>query len=75
MLRLIVSVPKHVVATPPVSERFSTEGNRFRRRLWEAANAQPGTQAHMFEGLKRIKPTELVSKGRDYGAGLYEVEP
>ena len=37
--------------------------------------AQPEIQARVFEALKRIKPSELVSEGRVYGGGLLKVEP
>ena len=37
--------------------------------------AQPEIQARVFEALKRIKPSELVSEGRVYGGGLHKVEP
>ena len=38
-------------------------------------NAQPEIQVRVFEALKRIKPSELVSEGRVYGGGLHKVEP
>ncbi|MGO8792856.1 MAG: Eco57I restriction-modification methylase domain-containing protein [Terriglobia bacterium] len=44
-------------------------------RLRDALNAQPEIQARIFEALKRIKPSELVSEGRVYGGGLHKVEP
>jgi hypothetical protein len=44
-------------------------------RLRDALNAQPEIQARVFEALKRIKPSELVSEGRVYGGGLHKVEP
>jgi hypothetical protein len=44
-------------------------------RLRDALNAHPGIQARVFQALKRIKPTELVSGGRVYGGGLHKVEP
>jgi len=43
--------------------------------LREALIAQPEIQARVFEALKRIKPSELVSEGRVYGGGLHKVEP
>jgi hypothetical protein len=46
-----------------------------RGQLRDALNAQPEAQARVFEALKRIKPTELVSGGRVYGGGLHKVEP
>jgi hypothetical protein len=44
-------------------------------RLRDALIAQPEIQARVFEALKRIKPSELVSEGRVYGGGLHKVEP
>jgi hypothetical protein len=44
-------------------------------RLRDALGAHPEIQARVFEALKRIKPTELVSGGRVYGGGLHKVEP
>jgi len=44
-------------------------------RLRDSANAHPEIQARVFEALKRIRPTELVSEGRVYGGGLHKVEP
>jgi hypothetical protein len=43
--------------------------------LHDALVAQPEIQARVFEALKRIKPSELVSGGRVYGGGLHKVEP
>jgi hypothetical protein len=43
--------------------------------LHDALIAQPEIQARVFEALKRIKPSELVSEGRVYGGGLHKVEP
>jgi hypothetical protein len=44
-------------------------------RLRNALIAQPGIQARVFQALKRIKPSDLVSEGRVYGGGLHKVEP
>jgi hypothetical protein len=44
-------------------------------RLRDALIARPEIQARVFEALKRIKPSELVSEGRVYGGGLHKVEP
>jgi hypothetical protein len=44
-------------------------------RLRDTLNVQPEIQARVFEALKRIKPSELVSEGRVYGGGLHKVEP
>jgi hypothetical protein len=43
--------------------------------LRDALIAQREIQARVFEALKRIKPSELVSEGRVYGGGLHKVEP
>jgi hypothetical protein len=43
--------------------------------LRDALSAQPEIRARVFEALKRIKPSELVSEGRVYGGGLHKVEP
>ena len=40
-----------------------------------ALNAHPEVPARVFEALKRINPTQLVSEGRVYGGGLHKVEP
>jgi len=29
----------------------------------------------VFEALKRIRPSEVISEGRVYGGGLHKVEP
>jgi hypothetical protein len=44
-------------------------------RLRDALNAQPELHARVFEALKRISPTEVISEGRVYGGGLHKVEP
>jgi hypothetical protein len=44
-------------------------------RLRDALNAQPELQARVFEALKRITPSEVISEGRVYGGGLHKVEP
>jgi hypothetical protein len=44
-------------------------------RLRDALIAKPEMQARVFEALKRINPSELVSEGRVYGGGLHKVEP
>jgi hypothetical protein len=44
-------------------------------RLRDALIAQPEIEARVFDALKRIKPSELVSEGRVYGGGLHKVEP
>ena len=44
-------------------------------RLRDALNGNPEVQARVFEALKRINPTQLVSEGRVYGGGLHKVEP
>jgi hypothetical protein len=44
-------------------------------RLREALNGNLEMQARVFEALKRINPTQLVSEGRVYGGGLHKVEP
>jgi hypothetical protein len=44
-------------------------------RLRDALNAQPELQARVFEALKRINPSEVISEGRVYGGGLHKVEP
>jgi hypothetical protein len=44
-------------------------------RLREALNAQPELQARVFEALKRINPSHVISEGRVYGGGLHKVEP
>jgi hypothetical protein len=45
------------------------------RRLRDALNAQPELHARVFEALKRIDPSEVLSEGRVYGGGLHKVEP
>ncbi len=44
-------------------------------RLRNALNGQPALQARVFEALRRIKPSQVISKGRVYGGGLHKVEP
>jgi hypothetical protein len=44
-------------------------------RLRDALNAQPELQPRVFEALKRISPSELISEGRVYGGGLHKIEP
>jgi hypothetical protein len=44
-------------------------------RLRDALNAQPELQARVFEALKRIRPSEVISEGRVYGGGLHKIEP
>jgi hypothetical protein len=44
-------------------------------RLRDALTAQPELQARVFEALKRISPSEVISEGRVYGGGLHKVEP
>jgi hypothetical protein len=44
-------------------------------RLRDALNGQPELQAHVFEALKGIRPSEVISEGRVYGGGLHRVEP
>ncbi len=44
-------------------------------RLRDALNAAPETQARVFEALKRIDPSQVISGGRVYGGGLHKVEP
>ncbi len=44
-------------------------------RLRDALNGQPDFQSQVFEALKRIKPSQVISEGRVYGGGLHKVEP
>jgi hypothetical protein len=44
-------------------------------RLRDALNAAPEIQARVFEALKRIDPSQVLSEGRVYGGGLHKVEP
>jgi hypothetical protein len=44
-------------------------------RLRDALNAQPDLQSSVFEALKRIDPSQVLSEGRVYGGGLHKVEP
>jgi hypothetical protein len=44
-------------------------------RLRGVLNRNPEWQRRVFEALKRINPTQLVSGGRVYGGGLHKVEP
>jgi hypothetical protein len=44
-------------------------------RLRDALDAQPELQARVFEALRRINPSEVISEGRVYGGGLHKVEP
>ena len=32
-------------------------------------------QARVFEALKRISPSQVISEGRVYGGGLHKIEP
>lgn len=68
-------------ASKSIQARTCFLGRRFLRhalpkgRLHDALIVQPQIQARVFEALKRIKPSELVSEGRVYGGGLHKVEP
>jgi len=44
-------------------------------RLRDTLNAQPELQARVYEALKRISPSEVISEGRVYGGGLHKIEP
>ena len=44
-------------------------------RLRDALNAQPELQRRVFEALRRIDPSQVLSEGRVYGGGLHKVEP
>ena len=44
-------------------------------RLSDGLIAQPELQGRVFEAVKPIKPTDLVSEGRVRGGGIHKVEP
>ena len=44
-------------------------------RLRDALNLHPELEERVFEALRRITPTQLLSEGRVYGGGLHKVEP
>ena len=44
-------------------------------RLRDALNQHPELEERVFEALRRITPTQLLSEGRVYGGGLHKVEP
>jgi hypothetical protein len=43
--------------------------------LLHALQERPELHAQVFEALKRIAPSQLISEGRVYGGGLHKVEP
>ncbi len=44
-------------------------------KLLDALTKYPELAHCVFEGLKQIKPAQLLSEGRVYGGGLHKVEP
>ena len=43
--------------------------------LLHALQEHPDLHSRVFEALKRISPSQLISEGRVYGGGLHKVEP